>query len=63
MPGKIWIGLSLLARRGPSATFRGRLTLEFETDLVNTVDHGMKMVDDVGQENVGLLLDTFHMKI
>ena len=35
----------------------------FETDLVNTVDQGMKMVDDVGAENVGLLLDTFHMNI
>ena len=36
---------------------------QFETDLVNTVDQGMKMVDDVGAENVGLLLDTFHMNI
>jgi D-psicose/D-tagatose/L-ribulose 3-epimerase len=35
----------------------------FETDLVNTVDQGIKMVDDVGAENVGLLLDTFHMNI
>jgi sugar phosphate isomerase/epimerase len=35
----------------------------FETDLVNTIDQGMKMVDDVGQENVGLLLDTFHMNL
>jgi hypothetical protein len=25
IPGKIWTDLSLLARRGPSATFRGRL--------------------------------------
>lgn len=35
----------------------------FETDLVNTVDQGIKMVDDVAAENVGLLLDTFHMNI
>jgi D-psicose/D-tagatose/L-ribulose 3-epimerase len=35
----------------------------FESDLVNTVDQGIKMVDDVGAENVGLLLDTFHMNI
>jgi D-psicose/D-tagatose/L-ribulose 3-epimerase len=35
----------------------------FETDLVNTVDQGMKMVEDIGAENVGLLLDTFHMNI
>ena len=36
---------------------------QFETDLVNTVDQGIKMVDDVAAENVGLLLDTFHMNI
>ena len=35
----------------------------FETDLVNTVDQGLKMIDDVGAPNVGLLLDTFHMNI
>jgi sugar phosphate isomerase/epimerase len=35
----------------------------FETDLVNAVDQGIKMVDDVAAENVGLLLDTFHMNI
>ena len=35
----------------------------FETDLVNTVDQGIKMVDDVAAENVGLPLDTFHMNI
>jgi D-psicose/D-tagatose/L-ribulose 3-epimerase len=35
----------------------------FETDLVNTVDQGLKLVADVGAKNVGLLLDTFHMNI
>jgi D-psicose/D-tagatose/L-ribulose 3-epimerase len=35
----------------------------FETDLVNTVDQGLRLVDDVGAPNVGLLLDTFHMNI
>jgi D-psicose/D-tagatose/L-ribulose 3-epimerase len=35
----------------------------FETDLVNTVDQGIRMVTDVGRQNVGLLLDTFHMNI
>ena len=35
----------------------------FETDLVNTVDQGLRMVTDVGRPNVGLLLDTFHMNI
>jgi D-psicose/D-tagatose/L-ribulose 3-epimerase len=35
----------------------------FETDLVNTVDQGLDLVAEVGAENVGLLLDTFHMNI
>ena len=35
----------------------------FETDLVNTVDQGLRLIADVGAENVGLLLDTFHMNI
>ena len=35
----------------------------FETDLVNTVDQGMRLVADIGADNVGLLLDTFHMNI
>ena len=35
----------------------------FETDLVNTVDQGVRMVGDIGRPNVGLLIDTFHMNI
>jgi D-psicose/D-tagatose/L-ribulose 3-epimerase len=35
----------------------------FETDLVNTVDQGLRLIDDIGAGNVGLLLDTFHMNI
>lgn len=35
----------------------------FETDLVNTVAQGIQMCRDVGEKNVGLLLDTFHMNI
>jgi D-psicose/D-tagatose/L-ribulose 3-epimerase len=35
----------------------------FETDLVNTVEQGMRMLEDIGRPNVGLLLDTFHMNI
>ncbi len=35
----------------------------FETDLVNTVDQGLKLIDDIGRPNVGFLLDTFHMNI
>lgn len=35
----------------------------FETDLVNTVDQGLRLIDDIGRSNVGFLLDTFHMNI
>jgi D-psicose/D-tagatose/L-ribulose 3-epimerase len=35
----------------------------FETDLVNTVEQGIRLCADVGANNVGLLLDTFHMNI
>ena len=35
----------------------------FETDLVNTVDQGVSLIEDIGVDNVGLLLDTFHMNI
>jgi len=35
----------------------------YETNLINTVDSGLDLLDKVGMENVGLLLDTFHMNI
>ncbi|MGD9737568.1 MAG: sugar phosphate isomerase/epimerase family protein [Solirubrobacterales bacterium] len=35
----------------------------FETDMVNTVEQGVRMCGEIGAENVGLLLDTFHMNI
>ncbi len=35
----------------------------YETDLINTVASGMKFLDGLKQENVGLLLDTFHINI
>lgn len=35
----------------------------FETDLVNTVDQALELIDLIGRDNVGLLLDTFHMNI
>ncbi len=33
----------------------------FESDLINTVDQGLRLVREIGADNVGLLLDTFHM--
>lgn len=35
----------------------------FETDLVNTVEQGLALCRDIGADNVGLMLDTFHMNI
>lgn len=44
-----------------------RLALEplnrFETDFINTVEQGLAFIDKVNQDNVGFLLDTFHMNI
>lgn len=35
----------------------------YETDLINTIDEGLALVERVGAANVGLLPDTFHMNI
>jgi D-psicose/D-tagatose/L-ribulose 3-epimerase len=35
----------------------------FETDFINTVDQGLLFFEDIGRDNVGFLLDTFHMNI
>ncbi len=35
----------------------------YETDLVHTMDEGLALLEQVGADNVGLLLDTFHMNI
>ncbi len=35
----------------------------YETDLGNTVASGLDLVEKTGMNNVGLLLDTFHMNI
>ena len=35
----------------------------YETSLINTVDQGLELVESVGHDAVGLLLDTFHMNI
>jgi D-psicose/D-tagatose/L-ribulose 3-epimerase len=44
-----------------------RLAIEplnrFETDLVNTVDQALELLEMIGAPNVGLLIDTFHMNI
>ncbi len=35
----------------------------YETDLVNTVESGIRLIEKVKMDNIGLLLDTFHMNI
>ena len=35
----------------------------YETSLINTVDSGLEMIKKVGSDNLGLLLDSFHMNI
>ncbi len=35
----------------------------YETNLINTVDEGVRILEKVNKKNVGLLLDTFHMNI
>ncbi len=44
-----------------------RLVLEpinrYETTLINNVEQGLALMQEVGADNFGLLLDTFHMNI
>jgi D-psicose/D-tagatose/L-ribulose 3-epimerase len=44
-----------------------RLAIEplnrYETDMVNTTQQGLELCDAIGADNVGLLLDTYHMNI
>ncbi len=35
----------------------------FETDFINTVEQGLRFFDLIGKDNVGFLLDTFHMNL
>jgi sugar phosphate isomerase/epimerase len=50
-----------------AATEGVRFALEplnrYETDLIHTVEEGLDLIRQVGAENFGLLLDTFHMNI
>lgn len=35
----------------------------YETDLIHTIADGLELIERVGADNFGLLLDTFHMNI
>ena len=44
-----------------------RIALEpinrYETDFIHSAADGMRMIDDLGYDNLGLMLDMFHMNI
>ena len=54
-------------RRARRASTGVLLALEplnrYETDLVNTAEQGLELCDEIGADNVGLLLDTYHLNI
>ena len=60
-----WDGLVEAMRE--AATFGAPIAVEainrYETGLVHTCEDGLRLVDAVGEDTVGLLLDTFHMNI
>jgi D-psicose/D-tagatose/L-ribulose 3-epimerase len=62
-----WAAESLREVGGYAAARGVGLAMEplnrFETDLVNTVEQGLDLCERIGLDNVGLLLDTFHMNI
>ena len=35
----------------------------YETNVINTLEEGMRLIDEIGSENLKLLPDTFHMNI
>lgn len=58
-------GLKALCRY--AAESEVRLAFEplnrFETDMVNIVEQGLKLIAEVGEPNLGLHIDTFHMHL
>ncbi len=62
-----WLVKALQECATYAAQYGVRLALEpinrYETTLINTVAEGLALIDAVGADNFGLLLDTFHMNI
>ncbi|MBW1808917.1 MAG: sugar phosphate isomerase/epimerase [Deltaproteobacteria bacterium] len=57
-----------LTQCGQAASDKGvRLAIEpisrLETPLINTVEQGLDLIDRIGIDNLGLLLDTYHMYV
>lgn len=64
---RLWAVESLRQVADYAAERHVRLAIEplnrFETDLVNTIEQAVDLCDRIGRNNVGLLVDTFHMNI
>jgi 5-keto-L-gluconate epimerase len=62
---EVWLADAL--RHCAAAWPNVRMVIEpinrYETELINTVETGLAFLDRIGADNVGLLLDTFHMNI
>jgi sugar phosphate isomerase/epimerase len=62
-----WLVEALQRCSAAAAPHGVRLVLEpinrYETTLINNVEQGLALIEDVGADNFGLLLDTFHMNI
>jgi 5-keto-L-gluconate epimerase len=62
-----WLVEALQECSGAARPYGIRLALEpinrYETTLVNNTGQGLELIQRVGAENFGLLLDTFHMNI
>ncbi|RME44416.1 MAG: sugar phosphate isomerase/epimerase [Chloroflexi bacterium] len=62
-----WLVEALQACSAAAAPAQVRLALEpinrYETTLINNVAQGLELIERVGADNFGLLLDTFHMNI
>jgi D-psicose/D-tagatose/L-ribulose 3-epimerase len=60
-------GLRTVGEYAASSNPKLKLAVEplnrFETDMINTVDQGLALLDMIELDNFGLLLDTFHMNI
>ena len=62
-----WLSEALQECSQAASPYGVRLALEpinrYETTLINNVEQGMDLIERVGADNFGLLLDTFHMNI
>lgn len=62
-----WLGEGLSECAGYGSRQGVRLALEpvnrYETDLIVSVSEGLSLISEIGADNLGLLVDTFHMNI